>query len=233
MVATINKVVSKCRSQLGIRENPSGSNKVKYNTDYYGRAVSGSNYPWCCVFLWWVYKECGLSNLFYGGNKTASCQTLMDYYIRKKQFSKVPKVGSIAFFQFDKDPQSDHVGIVVEVATNTVTTIEGNTAIGNDSNGGEVMQRVRNKSLILGYAYPYDEEDDTTVNIELELLKSGCKGDSVKALQILLNGFGYNCGTVDGDFGSKTLKAVKQFQLAKKLVGDGIVGKATWTALLV
>jgi len=231
-MANPNKVVSKCRSQLGIKENPSGSNNVKYNTAYYGRVVNGSNYPWCCVFVWWIFKECGLSNLFYGGKKTAYCPMLMDYYKSKGQFSKTPKVGSIAFFQFDQDAQPDHVGIVVKVDTNTVTTIEGNTAIGNDSNGGEVMQRVRDKSLILGYAYPYNKESDDTVTITLNVLKYGSKNDSVKSLQILLHGFGYSCGTVDGDFGDKTLKAVKRFQLAHKLSTDGIVGEKTWNALL-
>lgn len=40
--------------QIGTKEVPSGSNKVKYNTWYYGRAVSGSAYPWCQVFVCWV-----------------------------------------------------------------------------------------------------------------------------------------------------------------------------------
>ena len=40
--------------QIGTKEVPSGSNNVKYNTWYYGRAVSGSSYPWCQVFVCWV-----------------------------------------------------------------------------------------------------------------------------------------------------------------------------------
>ena len=71
-----------------------------------------------------------------------------------------------------------------------------------------------------------------TVTIELPVLKKGSTGNSVKTLQIFLNGFGYNCGTVDGSFGAKTLSAVKQFQSKNKLSVDGSVGKATWTALL-
>lgn len=41
--------------QVGTTEYPSGSNKVKYNTWYYGSAVSGSAYPWCMAFVCWVF----------------------------------------------------------------------------------------------------------------------------------------------------------------------------------
>ena len=72
----------------------------------------------------------------------------------------------------------------------------------------------------------------TKVNVSLSVLKNGSKGDDVKALQILLNGLGYACGTADGIFGSKTAAAVKKFQAAKKLTQDGIVGANTWKKLL-
>lgn len=42
-------------SQIGVKENPLGSNNVKYNTWYYGKSVSGSAYPWCQVFVCWVF----------------------------------------------------------------------------------------------------------------------------------------------------------------------------------
>ena len=32
--------------QLGVVEMPTNSNKVKYNTAYYGREVSGGAYAW-------------------------------------------------------------------------------------------------------------------------------------------------------------------------------------------
>ena len=57
-------------------------------------------------------------------------------------------------------------------------------------------------------------------------------GDSVKKLQLLLNGLGYSCGQADGDFGAKTLAAVKSFQIHFGLASDGVVGKQTWGRLL-
>ena len=49
---------------------------------------------------------------------------------------------------------------------------------------------------------------------------------------MLLNCNGYSSGTVDGDFGPNTEKAVRAFQKAKGLTQDGIVGKDTWSSLL-
>ena len=72
----------------------------------------------------------------------------------------------------------------------------------------------------------------TTTTVKLNVLKSGCTGDSVKALQMLLNGWGHNCGTVDGSFGPKTVAAVKSFQKVNGLTQDASVGPKTWVALL-
>lgn len=63
------------------------------------------------------------------------------------------------------------------------------------------------------------------------VLKKGCQGKDVKALQTELTKQGYLNDVIDGEFGPKTLAAVKAFQKAKGLVVDGLVGKKTWTAL--
>jgi len=250
-MSTISKLIQKAKGEIGVKESPSNSNNVKYNTAYYGRAVNGSAYPWCCAFIWWLFKECGASDLFYGGKKTASCTTLANYYKSKGQFSQTPKVGSLVFFDWGEGGSTAyHIGIVIEVkSSSTIVTVEGNTGTANDSDGGAVMKRTRYSSQVLGYAYPYDEDDGTTATIEtpvklttgggaskvsisLDTLKNGSKGNSVKALQTLLNGYGYNCGEVDGEIGVKTVGAVKKFQKAKSLTQDGIVGAKTWAALL-
>ena len=68
--------------------------------------------------------------------------------------------------------------------------------------------------------------------MEMRNLKKGCTGEDVRALQILLNGRGYSCGSNDGSFGAKTESAVKNYQKAKGLRVDGIVGPATMGSLL-
>jgi peptidoglycan hydrolase-like protein with peptidoglycan-binding domain len=62
-------------------------------------------------------------------------------------------------------------------------------------------------------------------------VKKGSKGDAVRMLQQILTDFGYSSDAVDGDFGSKTEKAVKDFQTDFGLVVDGVVGPNTWAAL--
>jgi N-acetylmuramoyl-L-alanine amidase len=64
------------------------------------------------------------------------------------------------------------------------------------------------------------------------LLKTGMRGDDVKQLQTHLNYLGYDSGSTDGIFGSKTLAAVKKFQAGNGLTTDGIAGENTMRAIL-
>ena len=133
--------------QEGVIEMPSGSNKVKYNTAYYGKAVSGRAFAWCLVFVWWVFREAGF-NLY----KTASCTAFVTRY---RAFSpgqiviRDYKPGDIVFFDFSgKRKKTEHCGIVTAVDGGNVRTVEGNTGTGNDANGGAVMRRTRRVGLV-------------------------------------------------------------------------------------
>ena len=71
---------------------------------------------------------------------------------------------------------------------------------------------------------------ETTV-VGRPMVSYGSRGDAVRRLQELLNALGYDCGSVDGIFGSKTKAAVLAFQKANGLGADGIVGPLTWAKL--
>jgi peptidoglycan L-alanyl-D-glutamate endopeptidase CwlK len=65
------------------------------------------------------------------------------------------------------------------------------------------------------------------------LLRLNARGEAVRALQEALIGAALLAvGSADGIFGRGTLAAVKKFQKSKGLEADGIVGSATWEALL-
>lgn len=152
---TAQKIISMAASQIGIKEQPANSNRVKYNTEYYGREVSGADYPWCCAFVWWVFKACGASELFYGGKKTAYCPTVENYYKQQGKWFTSGKPGDMVLFDFSGKGIAGHIGIIEKVNSDgSYTTIEGNIASGNDANGGAVMRRTRYKSSIRGFARP-------------------------------------------------------------------------------
>lgn len=71
---------------------------------------------------------------------------------------------------------------------------------------------------------------DTKVK-DLPLVKYGCTGTAVKALQKLLQGKGYEIST-DGDFGNDTLAKVRNFQKSCGLSQDGVCGKKTWAKVI-
>ena len=72
---------------------------------------------------------------------------------------------------------------------------------------------------------------ETTTVVGRPMVSYGSRGDAVRKLQELLNALGYDCGSVDGIFGSKTKAAVLAFQKANGLGADGIVGPLTWAKL--
>ena len=76
--------------------------------------------------------------------------------------------------------KTDHCGIVVTALTDGVRTIEGNTGVGNDSNGGEVMERTRPLSVIVGAYRPHYAE---------ETVKKEDKPMTYKYLQDIPNNF--------------------------------------------
>lgn len=94
------------------------------------------------------------------------------------------------------------------------------------------------KSFWYGHAQEYrstfggakKEECD----VKLPVLKKGCNGDSVKALQTLLIGYKYSCGGAgaDGDFGAATYDAVCRFEKNNGLIVDGVVDAEVWAKLL-
>ncbi len=73
-----------------------------------------------------------------------------------------------------------------------------------------------------------------TVTLELPVLKAGCRGDSVMALQALLMGYGYECGDRGGygTFDQATLEALMEYQEDCLLQVDGSCGRKTWSSLL-
>lgn len=79
-----------------------------------------------------------------------------------------------------------------------------------------------------------EKKEDKTVNITLPVLKKGDKGNSVKAVQTLIEAAGYSVGSAgaDGEFGEGTERGLGKYQDKKGLTVDGVCGAKTWEKLL-
>lgn len=162
-MATATQILEKAKSYIGTKENPANSNNVIFNTNYYGRSVSGASYPWCAVFIWDIFRMCNASHLFYGGKKSAYTPTIAQYYKDNKQWHSSPAIGDLVFYQWSSYTRICHMGIVESVNSNgTITVIEGNTSVGNDTNGGSVMRRTRPTTYVRGYGRPTYEKSTSS-----------------------------------------------------------------------
>ena len=151
----LEKILTLAREQIGVTEQPPGSNNVIYNTDYYGGAVQGANYPWCCVFIWWLFRETGLSGLFCGGQKTAWCPFVVNYAREHGQWVTGDyKPGDLFLFDWDGDGQADHIGICESWFGAWGYAVEGNA-------GDSVKLAARYPQQIMGaYRPAYGEEKE-------------------------------------------------------------------------
>jgi hypothetical protein len=120
--------------------------------------------------------------------------------------------GDVALFSWSgSTTTADHAGLIAEVGGNAVRTIEGNTAIGDDNNGGEVMERVRKFDTIIGVCRPaYPGGDDSEYNL--------FKTHMQRYLSIA------GTGDVHSDWAEEAVQAITERGIIK---GDG-VGNYGW-----
>ena len=89
-----------------------------------------SRVEWCACFASWCAEQSGMVA---SGQvlKFSSCAVGASWFQgqgRWKGKGYTPSAGDFIFFDWNKDGQVDHVGIVVNVANGRVNTIEGNTS---------------------------------------------------------------------------------------------------------
>jgi hypothetical protein len=136
--------------ELGVKEQPPGSNWSPRIKQYL--AAAGLNYPkppgvpWCMAFQCWSFKQAGHALAY----PTASVGLFLAWATKVGDVVTRPFRGDLVCYRFDADNWPDHVGIIERVLALPrggrpfwIRTIEGNTASGNDANGGQVQRRWR------------------------------------------------------------------------------------------
>jgi len=136
----MNKIVQIARKQIGYTEIPANSNKTKY-----GRWFGLDGLPWCAILVSWCYAHAGtpLGNLgFLKG--FAGCQTGYAIFKKRGWITDKPVGGDIVLYDWNSDGKYDHTGLfVTRIDEDKFSAIEGNTSLNNNSNGGQVMYRIR------------------------------------------------------------------------------------------
>ena len=155
-MATVSELLELARRQIGVKECPPNSNNVRYNTWYYGREVSGAAYPWCMVFVQWVFDQASVKL----PTRTASCGALMRAAQSAGQWVTGDyRPGDVVIYDFPGGAKTDHCGIVESVDGTYISAIEGNTSSASDADGGAVERRARKFAQIVGAVRPsYDKE---------------------------------------------------------------------------
>ncbi len=214
--------------------------------------------PWCAAFVSAVGKKAGLERILFA---ECACNPMIELYRKAGRFEEqdfaVPRPGDVIFYDWEDSGRgdcrgsSDHVGIVLGVNGNLIKVIEGNKsdAVGLrdmhiDSRfirgyGQPDYLSLAEKETILrpgseSTEEPATEEAEMTAALKLPYLRRGDSGETVRAAQLLLIGRGFRCGPwgADGEFGPATYGALYQFQRARKLQVDGVLGPESWRALL-
>ena len=246
MSCTREKIVAQARSWIGCKESDGSHKKIidVYNSHKplaRGYKLTYTD-AWCAGFASACAIACGATDII---PTEVGCQKQIGLFQSKgiwvEDDAYVPQPGDYIFYDWqdtgagDNKGNSDHVGIVEKVVDGVITVIEGNY-----SNSVKRRTLKVNGKYIRGYGVPkYDAEApavkaDAVCTVTLKELSEGSKGNAVKALQILLIGYGYSCGKcgVDGDFGGDTASAVKNYKKANGLTADSIVDHNTWAKLL-
>jgi putative peptidoglycan binding protein/CHAP domain-containing protein len=232
-MTTIEQVLDRARSQLGVTEHPPGSNRIPYN-DWYG--VQG---PWCAMFVSWCTYQEGLALPASTAKGFAYTPSGASWFKRRGRWTMRPAEGLVVFFDFPGDSvdRISHVGIVEQVRPDgTIVTIEGNTDERGGRTGGKVMRKARSSGIV-GYGIPdYDELNGNGGGPAAppypgRELRLGMTDPGVRMVQGRLVQLGIARLAVDGDFGPQTRAAVEEFQRRHGLEVDGILGPLTWKAL--
>ena len=127
---------------IGYKESPAGTNETLFGQWY------GANFqPWCAMFATYCFEvEAGGSASFARGERYAFVPTLVDDAragINGLNLTKAPVPGDLVAYDWQRDGTFDHVGIFETGTSLGWTAVEGNTSLGSNSNGGEVMRRAR------------------------------------------------------------------------------------------
>lgn len=256
-----DEVIKIAESYLGTEEGSQKHKEIisYYNNCRYVDAYKMTmNDPWCAAFVVACFGRANCPDLI---PCVASCDQMISWFKKWGRYSKPSNTavtrGSILFYDWNNDGGSDHVGIVTNNSMGDLQVIEGNKSdsvgyrsirisdprivgVGMPHYGAEkvsqltdqIIEAIRPLNQYTEYYSKFSYEDRKTI-FSLPLLKKGSSGVYVQILQILLKYKGHFSFDVTGQFDEETNNVVLSWQLIKNLETDGVVGRETWSSLLI
>ena len=150
----------------------------------YTRYGAWTGYPyadWCAAFVAFCLHYAHV-DLPVGIGSQSYQSTLQDKGLYREKEGYEPQAGDLIFFGMGGSPVANHIGIVIEVSGDIITTIEG-----NHTNKVETFTYEKNNKTILGYGkLPQDADDpdaarkdqvSETEQAELELIEQEIHDD--------------------------------------------------------
>ena len=135
------RALAAAQAEIGVAEEPSGSNDGARISDYRAADGSSAGMPWCATFVSWAAKSVG-APIGENGQGYAAVADIEAWGRRTGRFIPVtdePKPGDIVLYG------THHVGFVESVGPgDRLTTVEGN-------HGNRVARVERHRGEVTGY----------------------------------------------------------------------------------
>jgi hypothetical protein len=151
--------LAEAAKHIGTKEQPAGSNKTEFGVWFGVNGVA-----WCNIFVSYCFAVGAnyiIVDNFKGGHgagiwagKGCAYVPTTEAWLRATGMwigRATPMAGDIAIYNWNGG-EADHIGIVSKnLGGGAFEAIEGNTSVGNLSNGGEVMRTRRHLTQVNGF----------------------------------------------------------------------------------
>ena len=223
-------------------------NARKYGSKWIGHYVAD-----CSGLFTWAFKQLG-GTMYHGSNTMWDkwCTAKGKLKNGRRNDGKTLLPGTAVFTYNETKHNRGHVGLyigdgwVIEAQGTKAGVVKSKVTLDKWVEWGELkgvdyetsyegngVVVIPSGTASTGSSAVSNKKDDKTSIGGRPTLRKGDKGEYVTLLQTKLQQKGYDLGSygIDGDFGSATEKAVKQFQEDHDIKVDGIVGTGTWNKL--
>ncbi|MFS4493723.1 TIGR02594 family protein [Maribacter sp. 2308TA10-17] len=211
----MGNIVEVASAEIGVREvsgTRSNPQILKYAKETGFTNYTSDESAWCSLFANWVAHKAGLER-----SNSLAARSWLNVGI---PIDHAEPGDVVVFWRESRDSWKGHVGFFHGFSDDgsRVYCLGGNQ-------GNQVSITAKPVSKVLGYRRL---RPDGPTTFSRKNLRKGHTGGDVVKLQDALKQLGYNCGTSDGLFGSKTQQCLKDFQATNpSLKINGVFDKDT------